>query len=109
MLDVDRVGEEEGGGLGAGHVDGPAVAAVEDLVAVAVAVAEVGLGLLQVGAFLVANSEDLALVLVYALGLVLLGRLSPRRAEALRTPETFTRMLIFKFIHPVWFIEKRVS
>ena len=62
------------------------MAPVEDLVAVALAVAEVGLGLLQVRALLVADAEDLALVLVHAQGLVLLGRLSPRRAEALRAP-----------------------
>ena len=83
VLDVDRVGEEEGGGLGPGDVDGPAVAPVEELVA-GVAVAEVGV--LQVGALLVADAEDLALVLVDAGGLVLLRRLSPARTEALRAP-----------------------
>ena len=71
-----------------GNVNSPAVTAVEDLVAVWVAVAEVCAGLLQVGALLVANAEDLALVLVHARGLVLLRRLTAGRTEALWAPET---------------------
>ena len=60
------------------------MAAVKELVAFGVAVAEVGV--LQVGALLVADAEDLALVLVHAHSLVLLRWLSPARTKALRSP-----------------------